>query len=55
MWLDYYSESINIDQFFDINPLKIPTNFKGGGLMCDSGPTGGRHSKYCPILLKIEI
>ena len=27
MWLDYYSESTNIDQLFYINTLKIPTNF----------------------------
>ena len=27
----------------------------GGGLMSDFGCSGGKHSKYCQIWLKIEI
>ena len=27
----------------------------GGGLLSDFGCSGGKHSKYCPIWLKIEI
>ena len=33
----------------------LEKKLRGGGLMSDFGCSGGKHSKYCPIWLKIEI